>query len=70
MKKQPSNGHNGNAPSPSAAIIEKAQATGERQLLRLSREPCDDPASKFSVDYVGTWVMPDGTLVTTRDPGD
>ena len=70
MQKKPTNGHDGNAPSPSTAIIEKAKATGERQLLRLRREPCDDPASKYSVDYVGTWVMPDGTLVTTRGQGD
>ena len=70
MQKQATNGHHGNAESKLAAIIEKAKSSGERQLLRLTMEPCSDPESKCDLDYIGTWVMPDGSMDTTRSHSD
>ena len=49
------------------AIFEKAEVTGERQILSSWNCECNDPKEECSLDIVTEYAMPDGTTKTVRN---
>jgi len=48
------------------AIFDRAQQTGERQILDKYSDECNDPREECDIDTVTVYAMPDGTTETVR----
>lgn len=48
------------------AAIQKAEETGEKQVIRQWTEPCDDPDEECDIDGVIEFAYPDGHIGTER----
>jgi hypothetical protein len=49
-----------------AEIKALAVATGEKQALYRETVECNDRYLECSTDIITRWIMPDGTITTTR----
>lgn len=49
-----------------ASIFNKARQTGEKQVLKIWSEPCNDPREECNIDNIILYAMPDGSTKTVR----
>jgi len=49
-----------------AGVFEKAEETGEKQVLHTFNTECTDHHEKCNMDIITVWAMPDGTKTETK----